>query len=173
MDFISVLVVQSIPTLCDLMDCSLPGSSIHRILQARILEWVAISFSRGSSWPRDRTRVSCIAGRFFTVWATREAYQFLTLVNRPLPWNLSKINLCLFNKSKQLFFFKETTLVRSDWHVKSFTYIMCITRTVWADQLVLLKYHKEQWIKQTEKLHDHSNKWKGEFPYQETGLNSD
>ena len=57
---------------CDPMDCSLPGSSIHRILQARILEWVAISFSRGSSQPRTRTQVSCIAGRFFTDWATRE-----------------------------------------------------------------------------------------------------
>ena len=48
------------------MDCSLPGSSVHRILQAWILEWVAISFSRGSSWPRDQTQVSCIAGGFFT-----------------------------------------------------------------------------------------------------------
>ena len=48
------------------MDCSPPGSSVHGILQARILEWVAISISRESSWPRDRTRVSCIAGRFFT-----------------------------------------------------------------------------------------------------------
>ena len=58
--------------LCDPMDCNPPGSSIHGILQARILEWVAIPFSRGSSWPRDQTRVSCIAGRFFTVWTTRE-----------------------------------------------------------------------------------------------------
>ena len=54
------------------MDCSLPGSSVHRILQAWILKWVAISFLRGSSQPRDWTWVSCIAGRFFTVWATRE-----------------------------------------------------------------------------------------------------
>ena len=54
---------------CDLMDCSPPGSSVHGILQARTLEWVAISFSRGSSWPRDWTQVSCIAGRFFTDWA--------------------------------------------------------------------------------------------------------
>ena len=52
------------------MDCSLSGSSIHGILQARILEWVAICFSRGSSWTRDRTQVSCIAGRCFTLWAT-------------------------------------------------------------------------------------------------------
>ena len=55
------------------MDNSLSGSSVHGILQARVLEWVAISFCRGSSWPRDLTQVSCIAGRFFTIWATREA----------------------------------------------------------------------------------------------------
>ena len=54
------------------MDLGLPGSSIHRILQARILEWVAIPFSRKSSWPRDWIQVSCIAGRLFTIWATRE-----------------------------------------------------------------------------------------------------
>ena len=53
------------------MDSSPPGSSIHGILQARILEWVAIPFSRGSSWPRDRTWVSCIAGWFLTIWATK------------------------------------------------------------------------------------------------------
>ena len=53
--------------LCDPMDCSPPGSSVHGSLQARILEWVTIPFSRGSSQPRDRTQVSCIAGRFFTI----------------------------------------------------------------------------------------------------------
>ena len=52
------------------MNHSPPGSSVHGILQARILEWVAIPFSRGSSWPRDQTKVFCIAGRVFTVWAT-------------------------------------------------------------------------------------------------------
>ena len=56
--------------LCESVDCSLPGSSVHGILQARILEWVAISFSRGSSQPRDRTQVFHIAGRCFTLWAT-------------------------------------------------------------------------------------------------------
>ena len=66
-------VAQLCPTLCDPMDCSPPGFSIHGIFQARILEWVAISFSRGSSRPRNRTWVSCIAGRCFTLWATREA----------------------------------------------------------------------------------------------------
>ena len=65
-------VAQLCPTLCDPMDCSLAGSSIHGIFQARILEWVAISFSRGSSQPRDQTQVSHIVGRRFTVWATRE-----------------------------------------------------------------------------------------------------
>ena len=65
-------VAQSCPTLCDPVDCSLPGSSVHGILQARILEWVAISFSRGSSRPRN-TQVSCIADRGFILWATREA----------------------------------------------------------------------------------------------------
>ena len=55
------------------MDSSQPSSSVHGILWARILEWVAIPFSRVSSWPRDQTQVSCIAGRFFTIWATRKA----------------------------------------------------------------------------------------------------
>ena len=59
------------PTLCDPMDCSLPGFSVHGILQARILEWVAIPFSRRSSQPRDWTRIFCTAGRFFTVWDTK------------------------------------------------------------------------------------------------------
>ena len=63
---------QSCPTLCDPMACSLPGSSVPGIFQARGLEWVAISFSRGSSWPRDWTQVSHIAGRRFTIWATRK-----------------------------------------------------------------------------------------------------
>ena len=66
-------VTQSCPTLCDPMNCRIQRSSDHGIFQARVLEWVAISFSRGSSWPRDRTQVSSIAGRHFTVWATREA----------------------------------------------------------------------------------------------------
>ena len=64
---------QSCSSLCNPMDYSLPGSSIHGISQGRILKWIAISFSRGSSRPRDRTWVSCIAGRHYIVWATREA----------------------------------------------------------------------------------------------------
>ena len=62
-----VKVTQSCPNLCDSMDCSLPGPSVHGILQARILQWVTISFSRGSSQPRDRTRASRIVDRCFTI----------------------------------------------------------------------------------------------------------
>ena len=65
---------QSGPTLWDSMDCSPQGSSVHGILLARILEWVAINFSRGSSQPMDWTCISCIAGRVFTIWATRGAH---------------------------------------------------------------------------------------------------
>ena len=70
---ICVLVTQSCPTLCDPIHYSPPGSSVYGDFQARILEWVAISFSRRSSQPRDRTQVSHIVGRRFTIGATREA----------------------------------------------------------------------------------------------------
>ena len=65
-----VLAAQSCPTLWDPMECNPPGPSVHGIFQTRILEWVAIPFSRGSSRPRDQTQVSSTAGRFFTVWTT-------------------------------------------------------------------------------------------------------
>ena len=68
---VKMSVTQSCPALCDPMDCSLPGFSILGILQVRILGCVTIPFSRGPSQPRDQTWVSCIAGRFFTVWAIR------------------------------------------------------------------------------------------------------
>ena len=70
---VKVLVPQSCPTLWNPMDHSSPGSSVYGILQARILEWVAISFSRGFFWPSDRTCVCYTAGRFFPIWVTREA----------------------------------------------------------------------------------------------------
>ena len=72
---------QSCPTLCNPMDYSLPGSSVHSIFQARVPEWVAISFSRGFSQPRDRTRVSLIAGRGFILWATVSTQQMFTDLN--------------------------------------------------------------------------------------------
>ena len=64
---------------CDPMDCSLPGASVHGMLQARALEWVAISFSRGSSWPRNQTQISWIAGRLLTNWAISEVPQWTFL----------------------------------------------------------------------------------------------
>ena len=69
-------VTQSCPTLCDLMDCSLPGSSVHGIFQARILEWVAISFSRGSYQPRDQTHI-CSGRQILYHWTTWEAHTIL------------------------------------------------------------------------------------------------
>ena len=74
--------------ICDPMDCSPPGFSVHGVL----LEWVAISFSRGSSWPKDRTQVSCIAGRRFTLWATREAHTHNLLRKK----NFLTLFLCIF-----------------------------------------------------------------------------
>ena len=87
---VKVLVAQLCPTLCNSMDCSPPGSSVHGISQARILEWVAISFSRESSWPRHQIQVFHIAGRFFTVWATKEAHNLrIDKVNTEERWRLS------------------------------------------------------------------------------------
>jgi len=80
----SVSVSQSCLTLCNSMDSSPPGSSGHGILQARILEWVSISFSRRSSWPRDRTLISCISwigSKFFTIWATRETHVCMYVIS--------------------------------------------------------------------------------------------
>ena len=78
-------VSQSCPSLWESIDCSVPASSLHGIFQARILECVAISFSRGSSWPRDQTQVSLIAGRLFIIWDSREVPK-----------------LCLFNVYNQM-----------------------------------------------------------------------
>ena len=81
-----MLVTQSCGTLCDPKDCSPPGSSVHGILQARIVEWVAIPFSRGSSHPRGRTVASCITGRFFTTEPTGELDPLKVAGNRMPPY---------------------------------------------------------------------------------------
>ena len=80
----ALLVTQSCLTLCHSVDCSPPDSSVHGILQARILEWVVILFSIVSSWARDQTWVSCTVDRFFTIWATREV-PICPLI--PCKWN--------------------------------------------------------------------------------------
>ena len=67
-----LIAPQLCPSLCNPTDYTPPGSSVHGVLQARILEWVAISFSRGSMRPRSWTQLSSTAGRFYNIWATRE-----------------------------------------------------------------------------------------------------
>ena len=93
-------LAQSCPTLWDPVDCSLPGSFLYGILQARILERVAISFSRGSSQHRDQTWVSHIAGRLFNRWATREVRIVLMQLAEPrLPKNVHALKfqrLCIY-----------------------------------------------------------------------------
>ena len=69
-----VLVSQLCPTLCNSIDCSPPGSSVHRILQSKIPEWITIPFSRGYFHPRHWTWSFCIAGRYFIIWGTKEAH---------------------------------------------------------------------------------------------------
>ena len=91
---------QSCLTLSDPMDCRLPGSSVYGIFQTTTLEWVTISFSRGSSQPRNRTWVFCIAGRLFTFWATREP---LTIMHTCfIYWCKGQNNLKNLDKEKGL-----------------------------------------------------------------------
>ena len=92
---VKVLAAQSCPILWDTMYYSSPGSSVHGIPQARILEWVVIPFSRGSSWPRDWILVSCIASRFFIIWATRKAPQDSSIAGTDLPTKNDHLNLLL------------------------------------------------------------------------------
>ena len=86
-----VLVTQLCPIVCDFMDYSPQSSFVHGILQERIMEWIAIPFSKGSSLPRDWTQMSYIAGRFFTSWTTGEAHLYLIPnifyhpVRKPIP----------------------------------------------------------------------------------------
>ena len=104
---VKVLVAQLCLTLCDPVDCSLPGSCVHRISQARILEWVAISFSRGSSQPRDWTWVFFTAGRFFTFWATREAQKLIQHYKSIIPqYKIEFKKLYIFHHSFLLYFKK-------------------------------------------------------------------
>ena len=103
------LVTKLCLTLCDPMDCSPPGSFVHGILQARILEWVASPFSRGSSQPRDWIRISCTAHRFFANWATREAPSVTFHLPKSFPplktiWNVISLkNLSRFSRWSFIF----------------------------------------------------------------------
>ena len=104
-----MIVAQSCLTLCDSMwgyNYTTVGSSVHGILQARALEWVAISFSRESSQPRDWTRVSSIAGTLFTIWSTREASKILnTQVKIPCATTKARCSqINKYSKKKKSFF---------------------------------------------------------------------
>ena len=92
---------ESCPILYDPMNSS--GSSVHGILQARILEWVAIPFSRVASQPRDRIWISCIADRFFTVWATREDFNPWYAPKNCVSVNCHAFILLIQNNQKQRF----------------------------------------------------------------------
>ena len=107
------LVAQSCPTLRPL-DCSLPHSSVHGILQARILEWVAMPSSRGSSQPRDQTQVSHITGELFTIWATREALlesSCSLMLSRVLKYNSHQKSWPHLDTRKQLFMTSQKLVV--------------------------------------------------------------
>ena len=105
------LVIESCLTFCDPMDCSLTGLSVSGILQARILQWVAIPFSRVSSQPRDQTQVSHTAGRFLAIWATGEAPVFIycniiiiitsVLVNTSITSHNDHFKECFFSPTVQ------------------------------------------------------------------------
>ena len=116
--------LQSCPTPCDPMDCSPPGLSVHGILQARIPEWVAVSFSR-SSWPRDWTQISygsCVAGRFFTAQSPGESRCFRMVWNnawssiRKVKWEILNLLYCWISQpfSQRLMFLFSTFYYRPD-----------------------------------------------------------
>ena len=106
-----MLVPQLCLTLCKPMDCGPQGSSVHGILQARVLEWIAIPFSRGSFQPRYETWVSCIAGRFFTIWATEKiqyTYMHIYIYAQALLQKKSFSDVCSFIKSKlEIFWWRQ------------------------------------------------------------------
>ena len=105
------LVAKSVQHFCDPMDCRLPGSSVHGISQARIPEWVVISFSRGSSWPRVQSCISCIDRQILYHWATWEApCPFLTqeLIVTSFWWPFQAYLLCLT--------FLHSTVSHHSWH---------------------------------------------------------
>ena len=136
-----VLVAQSYPTLGNPMDCSLLGFSVHWILQARILEWVAIPFSRGSSQPRDQTRVSHITGRFFTIWVTRI---FLILINWLSAGNLDvffkKGFLSVWSLGKEMHLCDSSFLLQKK-KVSSFSYSVKCIFSSWASPSIHLSFN--------------------------------
>ena len=115
-------VAQSCLTLCDPMDCSPPGSSIHGIFQARVLEWGAISFSRGSSWPRDRTLVSRIVGSRFYHWGKPSDW---IVIHHSKKLHLANVSTFTFPKLNFLWVF--SVLILDHWNGKNgITLFFCV-----------------------------------------------
>ena len=125
---LKVLVTQSCLTLCDPIACSPPGFSVPGILQERILGWVAIHFSMQSSQARDQTRVSFIAGEFFTVWATKEAHNSwpnaICFMSSFPPTDVGYFSLC--GPRTLCIYLKEQFVFMLKWqHFFSFIRIIC------------------------------------------------
>ena len=118
---------------CDPMDCSLPGSSVHRILQARILEWVAISFSRGSSQPRNWMQVSSIAGRFFTNWhgKPKKGWSGESVIKHLLAYHSVNISVCI-----KIYAHIYTQIVMCI-NTCSFIHCMCVYMYMWYTYFIL------------------------------------
>ena len=117
-----VLVARLCLTLCDSMDCSPPDSSVHGIFQARILRWVSISFSWGSSWPRDQTQVSSITGRFFTIWATQKALRRKAMTNLDSVLKSKDITLLTNVNVAKAMVFPVVTCRCESWIIKSWCF---------------------------------------------------
>ena len=120
--------VQSCLTVCHPIDCSLPGFSVRRILQARILEWVAIFSPRGSSWPRDQTHVSCVGRWILYHWVSREALLLLpyTKISLCTTWMIP-LHLVLCLEIRLHSFGKTHWIV----HLKWLNFLLIITQRSW------------------------------------------
>ena len=126
------------PTLCDSMNHSLLDSSVYGILQARMLEWVAISFSRGSFPPRNWTQVSCFAGRFFTIWATRQAQERRYVINE---------NKCVCERERWILRVPLGKILKKDLEVCSSKTVTIHKHKRQLDLIVQICAHFLQWRK--------------------------
>ena len=146
---LSLFSLSVVSDSCNPMDFSPPGSSVHGILQARILEWVAISFSRGSSQTRNQTWVSCMAGKFFTVWAMSESSIFWHISL----YNILKITFINITTSIIKKFFRYWEIVKlivantsfsKFWFLLKYQFLSSVTNTVssWNDRFSLFIFDK-------------------------------
>ena len=143
--YVSVLLCELCPTLCNPMDCSPPASSIHVILLARILEWVAIPFSRWSSWLRDQTLVSCIAGRVSTIWGTGKPTFVIIITYDDLPQEALPLYLKRLTLRQVV-----QGLLRKRW-----TFLLMLSLTL-VQQCILPKnwpFFRSKWIHSTKLTH--------------------